>query len=224
MEERTTEQIESELESLRDKRAAKNGELGDAESKAQQIQTLYDTKSVAWHNYGDKDAKRWLDTSDKELFQSQSEVKQLTAAVQDITDRIAKLESDKVEAVRAAIAHEIEDAENALLADCIALDDGIARLITFRNAIYSHRDRLIQLANSAGRDFAFYRNIKKHMTRSVNQQVFDGGDNPWMSGEMKRLYNMPFSKFVEQMLRPETIDMTVNELTAVLTADAQKAS
>jgi chromosome segregation ATPase len=210
MEEKTTEQIDAELASLRDDLAERQKELDDAESKARQIDELYAVKSVSWHNFKDRDAKAWLDASDKELFASQSTVRQLSAAVKEITERIERLKGEKVAAEKAGIEREIEAEEAGLLADSLMHDAALAEVAVARDAIYARRDKLVALGQQIGRDVSRYAKIGDHLQRSVNSNLFGRGDPRWTK-EHRENYRMPFSKLVETVILepgPESDDGT----------------
>jgi hypothetical protein len=195
--------IDAEIEAAGADLEKRQGELEAAQAKVVEVESLYELKSVEAITYNDASARKWLEKSDRELAVAQSAVRQLTAVVKEIGERISQLKSDKVAAIRAGIEQQIEADEDGLIADCLAVDSAAEQMILSRNAVYARRDRLVALSSQLGLDTRKYEKISVHMRRSVNQQVFDGGDNPWMPRPTKDLYNQSFSKFVENMLRPE---------------------
>ena len=99
--------IDAAIAAAEEDLAKRQGELEAAKAKVVEVESLYDLRSVEAINYNDPAAKKWLSQADKELFAAQAGVRQLTAAVNEIGERIAQLESDKVAAIRAGIEQQI---------------------------------------------------------------------------------------------------------------------
>jgi hypothetical protein len=160
---------------------------------------------------------------DAELFKIDRRKTRLEIKLRQADADVIQLESEHTAAIRADVERQIEETENEMLADCLALDDGVARLLISNAAVLARRDKLIQLSRQIGRDATRYEKIAAHLRRSVNGQLFGrGGDNVWMTSNTRGMYEQPFSKFLEGLLRaePTWIDVTADELTT----DAAKAS
>jgi hypothetical protein len=135
-------------------------------------------------------------------FEAKEEVEEKAFAAQAMRERISALEGERVEAIRADVQRQIEETEQAMLADCAGLDDGIARLVIARDAIYSKRDKLLNLAQQIGGDVSRYQKIPTHLSRSVAETLFprEGG---WMPRATRDVYQQPFSKLLESLFRSE---------------------
>jgi hypothetical protein len=66
---------------------------------------------------------------------------------------------EKQKAIRIDIGKQINADEAALLDDCTALNDGIARLIIARDCVFARRNTLMKLAYSTGNDLKSYERI-----------------------------------------------------------------
>lgn len=200
--EKTVAEIEAELSAVRENLAKRQAELAEAESKAAQIQTLYDVKSVAWLNYHDLDAKKWLDSSDRELFSAQSLVRQVTAASRELTERIERLEREQSDAKTREVEQQLAEEELSVITAALMVDDGIARLSIAVTEILSRQKKMVALAQSVGKPLKKYDRIPDSIRRASVWQLFPR-TGTWFSRDARAFYEQPVSKILENLLRGE---------------------
>jgi chromosome segregation ATPase len=220
--EKTTEQIGAALATVRANLSQRQQELAAAERKVSEIDDQYDAQSIAWLNFHDRDAKNWLDSSDKELYMARSEVRQLAAATRGLNERVLELEAELSAAKRHDVELELAKEELAVSSTALMTDENIGGLQLSINEILSRQERMVMLANSIGKSPTRYEKIADHLRRAVVHQPFPrtGG---WLNKEARVTYSQPVSKILENLLRGDEsswIDVTEE----VLKTDAREAS
>src|SRR5262245_55364120 len=140
MAQKTVEELEGEISEAETHLADLQSQREAAVRKRNDFMTLRSAKSDAWLNHHDKDAKKWLDSAGKELFQSQYDIENYDFAINKTVERIEELYAEKQAAIRADVERRISEEEAAMLDDAVALDDGVARLIIARDAVFARRD------------------------------------------------------------------------------------
>ena len=165
--ERTTQEVEADLETARTALATRQEELQTASTKVAEINGEYDAQSIAWKNFADRDAKKWLDSADRELFSAQAEVRQLSAAVKGLSEQIAKLEQEQAEAKRRDVELALAQEELSIITAALMTDDGTARLLLSIQEILARQKKMLALAQSIGAPTQKYEKISEHLRRAV---------------------------------------------------------